>query len=547
MRKSSTPYVAPGQCLSRVCFLGAVEGDVTGSLHLVELIEHDKITRILLDVGQTIENPKIDFQNRLPNGLTVADIDYIIITHGHLDHSGLVPRYHKLGFRGKVLVTRATGDLMEILLPDSGKIQEEDAAREDKRNARKVAERVAQAALKATETGATTAPRKGKTRGKQPEVAAPKLTEPLYTQDDAKASLELLERLPFTQRIELCRGVAIQFIPASHILGAAMVHMELGWNGQKRSILFGGNIGREGMPLLRDISYVLPTDHVVMESTYGDRLHEKRDDITILAGILKSALERAAVPNKKSGYGVVLVPVFSIGRAQVMLDRFRRLKAAGLLPAGLKVYLDSPMSIKVTDVHRREEHRHLFNLETQAIFAAGGDPFSFPGLVECSKFRPELLESLSEPCIILCSPGMGNGGRALSHIETRVEFDNNTVLFVGYQGNGTIGNALLAAKQALETALAAGGTAAKKVARYVNIMGKKKRVNASIQFMGDYSAHGDWQDIIRLLHQIAVLRRPKTVFLEHGDEGAVDALESQVIRTLGLNVKKPRLAEWFTL
>jgi metallo-beta-lactamase family protein len=542
LRKVSPPYVAPGQCLSRVCFLGAVNGDVTGSLHLVELIEHEKVTRILVDVGQTVENPKADFQNRLPNGLTVEDIDIIILTHAHLDHSGLVPRFYKLGYRGKVYVTRATGDLLEILLPDSGKIAEEEAKRETNREAKKSLALVAEAAERAA-TRAVSG--KSKTiRKSTREAVAPKKVEPLYTMDDAKASLSLLERMDFGRRYELARGVVLQFVSASHILGAAMVHLELGWNGSKRSFLFAGNIGRDGMPLLRNIVHTLPSDFIAMESTYGDKLHMVRDDLAALAHILKPALERASKPNKKGGHGVVLIPVFSVGRAQVLLDRIRRLKAAGTLCAGLKVYLDSPMSIKVTEVHRREEHRHLFNAETQEVFASGGDPFRFPGLTEVSEFRKELLEAQTEPCIILCSPGMGNGGRALSQIAARVEFDSNTILLVGYQGRGTIGSALLDARAALLESAKKGG---KRVARYVNIMNVKKRVNATIEFMGDYSAHGDYQDIIRLLHQASAQRTPRMIFLEHGDQEAVDGLQEHVSKLLGLKSCQPKLKEWFNL
>ena len=166
------------------------------------------------------------------------------------------------------------------------------------------------------------------------------------------------------------------------------------------------------------------------------------------------------------------------------------------MPQSLKVYLDSPMVIKVTEVHRRKRHRHHFDAQTQAIFTGGGDPFKFTGLTECSEFRKELLEPMSEPCIILCSPGMGNGGRALSQLEARLEYDNNTVLFVGFQARGTIGRALLAVRESLLQAPGEGGAP---VVRDVQIKGQQKRVNAVIEFMGDYSAHGDSTDIIRLL------------------------------------------------
>lgn len=549
MKKSSLPYVAPGHCATRVCFLGAVHGNVTGSMHLVELLQHDKVTRILIDVGQTVDKPRLDHQNRLPDGLTVADIDIVIITHAHLDHSGLLPLFYKLGFRGKVFVTDATGDLMEIMLPDSGKIQEADALRENLRAARKQAERALQAETTAdTDSAQTTrGDKKRKASRTQPRPANRPQVQPLYTQEDAVQSLSLVQRLPFNERFEIAPGVQLRFIPASHILGAAMVHLELGWNGEKRTCLFSGNIGHKGMPLLRDIPYMLPADYVFMESTYGDKTHKAADDLVDLSAILKEALERASKPNKTSGFGVVVIPVFSVGRAQTMLDRIRRLKESGRLPKNLVVFLDSPMSIKVTEVHRREEHRQLLNAETQALFASGRDPFRFPGLVEVTEFRKELLEAPNQPVVILCSPGMGNGGRALSQLDARLGSDNNTVLFVGYQGRGTVGGALLDIRNSLLATAKESGSSRKAPAKTLTIMGRKRRVNAKIEFMPHYSAHGDQQDIIRLLQAMAVQRRPKLVFLEHGDAGAVDGLETRIVQSLNLKVKQPTLKEWYLL
>jgi metallo-beta-lactamase family protein len=528
--------------------LGAVEGEVTGSMHLVELIEQERVTRVLVDVGQTVDNPKADFQNRLPSGLKVGDIDAIVITHAHLDHSGLLPRFYKLGFRGKAYVTQATSDLLEILLPDSGKIQELDAKRDSLRLIRQSAEKTAEAAAEVDPAS------NGKKRSRKKEqVIQPKALEPLYTVDEAKASLDLLHCVPFGEEVEITRGLKIKFLPASgHILGSAMVHMQIGWQAEKRSVLFAGNIGRKGMMLLRDDFGAVPADYIFMESTYGGKLHLERDDLVPLADILNAALERASKPIKNGGYGAVIIPVFAVGRAQIMLDRLRRLKASGILPANLKVYLDSPMSIKVTEIHRREAHRHLLNGETRALFDSGRDPFAFPGLVECNVFRPELSETLKEPCIILCSPGMGNGGRALSHLAARVEQANCTVVFVGYQGVGTIGNALLAVRtaQIQEAAdVAALSKPAKQAAtpRYVSIMGAKKKVKSAIEFMPDYSAHGDWLDILRILVKSSVLRTPKSVFLEHGSEDAIDALAHSVRERLGLKVQVPKLKEWIVL
>ena len=213
MTKKTKSYVAPGHYASRICFLGAVEGRVTGSLHLVELLENGKVTRGLIDVGQTMENPKADFDNWLLNGLTVADINFIIITHCHLDHAGLLPRLYKLGFRGKVYVTPATGDLLEISLVDSGKIQEADARRENKRAARRASELAAQEAeRKEVRLQAADGPKQTPV-AKARKVAKPKVVEPLYTVMDALECLKLFKRKSFLQRVQVVPGLCPSFRP----------------------------------------------------------------------------------------------------------------------------------------------------------------------------------------------------------------------------------------------------------------------------------------------------------------------------------------------
>ncbi|HEY9786883.1 MAG TPA: MBL fold metallo-hydrolase [Candidatus Obscuribacterales bacterium] len=528
-----------GEALVKLHVLGSAE-QVTGSMMLFEYTDRERTTRFLLDAGMTVENEKADFQNRLPSGITPQDIDFVVISHAHIDHSGYLPRLYKLGFKGPVYTTHATRDLLEIMLPDSGFLQEEAARRANER-ALKMAKADAGEGAR-SEGDKEKSGKEGRRKTKDARLTVARV-EPLYTQRDAQESLSLIRGIEYDVRKQLAPEIFVTFTEAGHILGAAVVNLEMGSGKSKRTFCFTGNIGRARMPLLKDVAPVKAADYVMSESTYGNRLHEKRDRLEVLAGITNRAYERALKGSTKHGAGLILFPAFAVGRAQTVLNDLRQLMADGRIPE-MKIYVDSPMTIRATEVHRR--HRELLNAETRALFAKGIDPFRTPGLVECmERAESEKLDQpMDKPAIIIGSSGMASGGRIVRHLLARLSGRQNTVVFVGYQGTGTLGQQLIG-KDA-RTAL--GGTTVEPAAKHVRtvrIYGQPVKVYATIEFMSDYSAHGDYGDIIGWLSRFE--RRPKKTFLVHGDEDAMASLKARIEKVLAWDVSVPKPREVFIL
>jgi metallo-beta-lactamase family protein len=521
-----------GQAFTRLHILGSAE-QVTGSMMLFEHVTRERVTRFLLDVGLTVENDKADFMNRLPSGITPADIDFIVISHAHIDHSGYLPRLTKLGFTGKVYMTDATADLLDIMLPDSGFLQEE-AARKNCARAERQKDKLG---------GDTTVGAKPKPRRKSRSRAAI-CSEPLYTQADAKHSLTFIQRgMNLNTRYELAPEIAVKFTEAGHILGAAVVTLELGAGSKKRTFCFTGNIGRSEMPLLQTVAAVKSADYVMSESTYGNRVHEKRDRLALLADILNRAIERAKTPSPKHGYGVILIPAFAVGRGQTLAADIRHLQEEGRIPR-IKVVVDSPMMIRSTEVHRK--HKYLLNAETQALFADGVDPFRTAKHVETMDRADSqaLDEPQSEPMIIIGSSGMAAGGRIVNHLKAKLPGRQNTVVFVGYQGTGTLGNQLIG-KDARRNVNGTTIESNTQNVRVVRIYGEPVKVYANIEFMSDYSAHGDVEDILGWMRKFE--RKPKQVFLVHGDDEALTGLKESIEKRLRWNVTVPKARDVFTL
>lgn len=510
--------------------LGAA-GGVTGSLNMFEYTDGRTTTRFLMDVGLTVENETADFQNRLPRGLKASDINFVVISHAHLDHSGYLPKLVKDGFTGKVYVTAATADLLAIMLPDSGFLQEEGARRFNRRNHRVATESYGSRANRsqAQESGKTQG--KGKTRPRQARADR----QPLYTRQDAVYSLTRLASVPYDVRTELCDGVALTFTEASHILGAAVVNLEIGKGAHKRTFCFTGNVGRQRMPLLRDLAAVKVADYLMSESTYGDKLHLKRDRFTVLADIINQAHARALNKHEKFGYGVIMIPAFAVGRAQVILNDLRLLMEAGRIPK-IPVFVDSPMTIRATEVHRK--HADRLDLATSRMLAAGADPFATPRQTEClDRSASEALDQpQSEPIIIVGSSGMASGGRIVQHLKARLPGAQNTVVFIGYQGTGTLGSQLVGCKI----------DPCRSCAEEVRIYGEPVHVRATIEFMGDYSGHADYSELVAWMRRFE--RRPKQTFLVHGDADALTSLQGHIERGLGWkNVVIPKPRETFIL
>jgi metallo-beta-lactamase family protein len=509
-----------GQPRLKLHVLGAA-GSVTGSFNLFEYFEGDKVTRFILDIGLHQENEGMNFQNRLPSGLTPADIDFVIMSHAHIDHSGYYPKFVKDGFKGFAHTHEATLDILHFLLPDSGHLQEEAAARQNRN-----AQRAAQAA-QAKQAGKTSAkaPKGRNQRSKRSSEV--KLVQPLYTEADAKACLSRIKTMKYNTVYELAPNVKVKLTEACHILGAAVVTLEIGKGSSKRTFCFTGNIGRPGTPILRELEAVKSADFVMTESTYGNKLHEKRDRLAILADIINRAHERALKPHPKYGHGVIVIPAFAVGRVQAVLYDIRTLMATKRIPE-IPVFLDSPMAIKSTEVHRK--YKDLYNPEAAKLAAAGIDPFATPRFVQVDdwKMSQRLDDPTSQPIIIIGSSGMASGGRILQHLQRRLPGKQNTVLFVGYQGTATLGQNLVNQK-----------------AGVVKIFGKPVNVNAGIEFMSDYSGHADYSEILKWLGRFE--RKPKQCFLVHGEGESLDGLKGRIESGLGWTVTVPKHREVFDL
>ncbi|MFA6210625.1 MAG: MBL fold metallo-hydrolase [Candidatus Obscuribacterales bacterium] len=540
-----------GRSVLRLHILGAGR-QVTGSMYLFEFHEKDKVTRFVTDLGLTVENQQADFQKRLPSGINASDIDFAIISHAHVDHSAYLPKLIKDGFKGAVYVTPATRDLMGVILPDSGYLQEEEAkrknARYDKANAPADATSAAGPALKVNLKSKSSKGKNPRAASKNaisaaPEKAAPRFV-PLYTQEEAQASLKTLRTVDYDQRCAVTDSIAFTFTEAGHILGAAVVNLEIGTGSQKRTFCFSGNIGRPDMPLLRDLQSVNAADYVMVEATYGNRLHQKRDRLDVLEAKLLAAHARAKAPAKAAGKskkdtagsaklyqgsGVILIPAFAVGRAQALLNDIRILMEAGRVPV-MPVYVDGRMTQAATEVHRK--HVGILNDETRALCEAGVDPYTTPrhAVVEDWKASEALHREHSEPTIIVSSSGMASGGRIVNHLNYWLGDSKCTVMFVGYQGTGTLGQAIVRTSAGERPDSVPAANANFDTPKTVRIAGKPVRLNATVDFLPDYSAHADYGDTVRWLGKFK--RRPKMTFIVHGDEEALAGLQGHIESTL---------------
>lgn len=486
-------------------------GDVSGSLFLFEYFDGPRAVRFLLEVGLHQEHEEINRQKRLPKGVSPADINFVIISHAHIDHSGWLPALIKDGFKGAVYTHPATRDLLELLLPDSGRLQEMAAERATKRARRFIEKREA-------------------AKGGNSQKRSRRLPKylPLYTEADAKASFANFKAINYNQLYTLTDGVTMRFSEASHILGAAVVTLTIGKGEAARTVCFTGNVGRPGTPMLRKLDPVKHADYVISESTYGNKLHMKRDRLEVLADIVNRGYERARAKNKRTGCGAIIIPAFAVGRVQTVLYDLKMLMATGEIP-DIPVFLDSKMAIGATEIHRK--WAHLYNAETRAIFERGDDAFRPPRYFECTSdngLTQRLYGKLDQPVIIVGSSGMAAGGKIQAHLEKRLPAENSTVVFVGYQGTGVLGYQLV-----------------NESPRQVRIFGKTVPVRATIEYMSDYSGHADYEEIIAWLRHFE--KKPRQTFLVHGEASSLAAFKGHIEKALGWNVVVPQRRQCFTL
>jgi metallo-beta-lactamase family protein len=435
-----------------ISFHGA-DRDVTGSCHLIECAGQ----RILVDCGMFQGGRELEEENAGPLGFDAAALDAVLLTHAHLDHCGRLPLLVKRGFAGPVFATGATAELANIVMQDAAHMAEDDAAWQAKR-------------------------RFG--------GAAP---QPLYTKADAAAAAARFARpCAYTERVMLAPGLAASFHDAGHILGSASVLLEFSEAGRARRVLFSGDIGGGGRPILRE-SAPPPAEIVIMETTYGDRAHRTpAESIAELIGVLGAAHARG---------GNVIIPSFALERSQEILYVLRAAVAAGQLPAGLPVYLDSPMAVSAVEVYRR--HPECYDEEAAALLAHGGDLFGFAGLHlvrEASESKG--LNRLEGGAVIIAGSGMCTGGRVRHHLVNNLPRSNASVVFVGYAAQGT------PARRIIDGAAS------------VRLFGEEVPVRASVHTIGGFSAHADQAELLRWHARVGGAGQ---TILVHGEEAAMRA------------------------
>jgi len=446
----------------KLTFLGAT-GTVTGSRYLVEHAGR----RLLVDCGLFQGLKQLRLRNWAPLPVEPASIDAVVLTHAHIDHSGYLPRLVEMGFRGPIHATRATTELCGLMLPDSGHLQEEEAAYANRHGTSK----------------------------HQPAL-------PLYTEAQARATLPLFRSHEFGVSVEVLPGLFARFRQAGHILGAASVHL----HSEAGSILFSGDLGRSDDLLMKPPAPPEAADLVLIESTYGNRLHDLTDPLTELATIVNRTVARG---------GHVIVPAFAVGRAQLLLYALRQLKDAQRIP-DVPVFLDSPMAIDATALYRDHPGQHRLDQAGCADLWRG---VNFVNSAEESR----ALASLRYPAIIISASGMATGGRVVHHIEAFAPLPANTLLFVGYQALGTRGAALV------------GG------ARSVRMHGRWVTVRAEVASLEGMSSHADRDELLAWLG--ALPAAPRHVYVTHGDPAAADSLRQAIEEQLKWSSSVPEYQE----
>ncbi len=466
----------------RVQFWGAAQ-TVTGSMHLLEVNGH----KLLLDCGLYQGRRKEAFERNRNLPFDGSEIDAVVLSHAHIDHSGNLPSLIKSGFGGCVYSTSATRDLCAYMLVDSAHLQENDVKYVNKRRKR---------------------------QGK-------KLFEPLYTKEDAYQTLERFHAIDYDHPFRPIPGVTVRFRDAGHILGSAIVVVDVQEKGRNSRLVFSGDVGRRGLPILRDPQITEGADFVIMESTYGERYHESDGD----AG----KLLRETVEEIVGSGGKLLIPAFAVGRTQEIVYRLNQLWESGDLPA-VKVFVDSPLAVNATEVFRVHpecydaEYRHLLLVDSD------NDPLSFSGLRYLRSAEESMkLNDMKGPAVIVSASGMCEGGRILHHLRNHAVNRESVVLFVSFQAEHTLGRKILAGKNP------------------VSIYGERYELRASIRRAEGYSAHADRTGLLRWASRLQADGDVKHIFLVHGEEEAMSALASGLREQGATDVRTPTRGETFEL
>lgn len=472
----------------KITFLGATR-TVTGSNFLVEAVGK----KFLVDCGMWQGKKEMEEENFNEFDFDPKQIDFMLLTHAHIDHSGRIPKLYNEGFRNKIYAHKATCDLCSLMLPDSGHIQEMESEWKN---------------------------RKRKRRG-EPERL------PLYTAEEAARCLEIFEAVNYDEIIEIDENIHVRFNDAGHMLGSSIIELWVKEDGKEVKTVFTGDLGNNDIPLLDSPTMIEDADYLVMESTYGSRLHVRNDEkAKIFLDVVSETLDKQ---------GTVVIPSFAVGRTQEILYELNKIKEntddedferkyKTLMKA--PVYVDSPLAISATEVFR--ENMDLFEEDVQKEIMSGDNPLEFPGL----KFTMTTDESkaLNEdptPSIIISASGMCEVGRIKHHLKHNLWNPNSTILFVGYQAPGTLGYSIVNG------------------AKTVKIFGEEIAVNARIEYIEGYSGHADQEWLMNFIYSF--ITKPKHIFLVHGEEESQDVLEKKIIDETGISVTTPEYGETYEL
>ncbi len=463
----------------KLTFIGA-DHEVTGSMHLLEACGKTILVDCGMEQGQNI------YENA-PLPVKYSDVDYILLTHAHIDHAGMIPYAYKYGFHGEVICTDATKDLSNIMLRDSAHIQESEAEQKN---------------------------RKGRRAGKDEVI-------PIYDLNDAAGALEHFVGVQYGRMLELAPGLSVRFIDAGHLLGSASIEVFITEGDISKKIVFSGDIGNDEKPLIRNPQYISEADYVVMESTYGNRLHgEVYDHVSDLARIIQETLDRR---------GNVVLPAFAVGRTQELLYLIRHIKQDGLVKGhdGFPVYVDSPLAVEATAVFH-ENLKDCFDDETRALVEQGINPITFPNLhLSVTADESKTINFDMEPKIIISAAGMCDAGRIRHHLKHNLWRSECTVVFAGYQAVGTLGRLLLDGEET------------------VKLFGEEIRVRAHIEMMKDMSSHADQTGLLNWIDHFKP--RPARVFLTHGTDESMPVLADLIQERIGRAAEAPYSGSSFDL
>lgn len=472
----------------KVTFLGATK-TVTGSNFLVE----GAGKKFLVDCGMYQGSAADEFENEEPFLFNVNDIDFMLLTHAHIDHSGRIPKLYNDGYKNPVYATKATCDLCAIMLPDSGHIQEMEVEWKNRKRERK---------------------------GEEP-------LPPLYTAEDAAKCLEIFKPVQYDEIIDIDENIKVRFNDAGHMLGSSIIEIWVTENGKTEKIVFTGDLGNNDIPLLSPPTMIEDADYLVMESTYGNRLHMRNDDkAKIFLDVVYETLEKG---------GTVVIPSFAVGRTQEILYELNRIKEEKHDEEFYKkykrlmsvpVYVDSPLAISATEVFK--ENMNLFNEETQKIINEGDNPLEFSGL----KFtrtadESKALNASEESSIIISASGMCEVGRIKHHLKHHLWEPNSTILFVGYQAPGTLGRKLVDGE------------------KKVKIFGEEIAVNARIEYIEGYSGHADQEWLMNFVYSFTY--PPKHIFLVHGEPEGQIVLKQKLEENTNIPITIPDFGESYEL